>query len=323
LWTRLADRGRKAVIVGSTYLQSENQKKSKLINAPRLFNPHENTRFLEYLQKHAPEIANWVKEKNTRIDQAFIVALYRLLPPARPSIRVGVVKEFQDDQRSVFERIKNLSDVPTGINTLEAAFRAISDLSLPVGPELVIGASPWEKSSNIHGETMTTIQRLFALVMTVGRYGCRIPIELVLATLGQPVTNKLVEALKTKVIVWHESTNGDLFLEPRQPLEAQIYIDSLFGGKPQPEADLICSLIASLPRPSDDVGAEASISFILELLQLIGPNSDISAYSSRFKPCILQFAEALTQVRKTRSVVSTRLMLQEATFYREGVRTGE
>ena len=323
LWSRLADRGRKAVVVGSTYLIPSQQRPKSSIEAGRLFNSQERSRFLDYLEKRAPEVARWIKEKKSRIDEAFLVALYRLLPPARPSIRVGVVEEFQTDQQTVLQRIKNLPEDASGFNTLEAALKAAGKLVLPPGTSEGHDQEAWVATSNIHGETISTVQKLFALVMTAGRYGCRMPIELLLAALGQAVSGRLIEALKTNVLVWHEAANGDLFLEPRQPLEAKIYIDSLFGGRPEPEADLICDMIAALPRPSSSVGADASIGFILELLQLIGPNSTIPAYSNRFKPCTLRFAKALTEARKQRSVISPNLMLKEANLFREGVRSQE
>ena len=318
LWTFLADRGRKAVIIGSFYLLPEDQRPKLSVEAPRLFNPHERDRFLEYLQRYAPEVANWVKEKDSQVDQAFLVALYRLLPQARPTIRTGVVQEFKTDQVSIFERIKNLHDKPTGFNTLEAAFKETTNLKLSTGTSDAAPTSFWSQTSNIYGETLTTIQKLFALVMTPGRYVPRIPIELVLSALNHPIDNRILEALKSHVIVWHEATNGNIFLEPRQPLEAQIYMENLFGGVPKPEACLICELIAALPRPDTEVGGEASIEFIVELLQIIGPNSKNQAFANRFLPCRLSFAEALTNVREQRSIVSNRLMLQEATLYREG-----
>lgn len=128
-----------------------------------------------------------------------------LLPPVRPTVRAGVVEEFQADQESILQRINSLPNQPTGFNTLEAALNAVGALSLPSDSSNCDSKQEWVAISSIHGETITTVQKLFALVMTAGRYGCRIPIELVLATLGQPVNLRLIEALKTNVLVWNES----------------------------------------------------------------------------------------------------------------------
>ena len=322
LWSRLADRGRKAVVVGSSYAIPTPRTPKTCIAADRLFNPQERTRFLQYLEKRAPEVARWTTEKAKRIDEAYMVALYRILPPVRPSIRGGVVEEFHTHQESILERIKDLPEEPSGFNTLAAALDAAGKLTLPSGSSGEDDSQDsWVATSSIHGETINTIQKLFALVMTAGRYGCRMPIELLLATLGQSVSAKLVEALKTNVLVWHEAANGDLFLEPRQSLEAQIYMESLFGGRAEPEAELIGEMIKAIPRPGSSIGAPNSVEFVLEILQRIGPNSNVSSHSKRFEHCLLVLAKALQYAREERSVIHPSLMLQEATFFREGVRS--
>jgi hypothetical protein len=323
LWTRLADRGRKTVVVGSTYHLQSNEKQRFSVEAGRLFNPQERDRFLAYLEKRAPEVASWIQQKKAQIDECYLVALYRLLPPARPAIRVGVVQEFQTEQQSILQRINNLPQQTTGFNPLAAALEAAGKLDLPYLASEADEKLDWSTTTAIHGETLTTLQKLFALVMTPGRYGCRMPIELLLAALNQPTTPAIIECLKTDVLVWHEESNGNLFVEPRQPLEAQIYIDTLFGGRPEPEAELICEMIGSLPRPDTSDRANTSIDFILELLQLIGPNSKIQRHKDRFDKCTLRLARALQEVRQQRNVLAPNLMLQEATFYREGIKRNE
>ncbi len=306
LRNRLSDRGRKVVVVGSSYLIPESEKRKNYVLANREFGTDERRRFIEYLEKFAPDLAAKIKDQGSRfIDPTFLVALYRLLPPVRPTIRVGVTQEVQNDQDVILSRIRKLPAQATGFNTLEIALNAAGIKGDPT--------QAWINQTEVHGETINTLQKLFAMVMTVGRYGCNVPIELLLAALDQPTRPALLECLKTSSLVWFEAANGDLSVGPRHPLEAQLYVETLFGGRAEAEASLICSLILALPR-SNSVGAETASEFIIELLRLIGPNSSNLVYRGRFAQSTLTFANALTEARTQKGVVSARLMLQEATF---------
>jgi hypothetical protein len=316
LRNRLSDRGRKMVVIGSSYYVPDSDSCDNYVVAKREFGSDERRRFIEYLEKFVPDLAAKIKDQGPRfIDPIFLVALYRLLPPVRPTIRVGVFQEVENDQSDIMTRIRNLPVQSRGLNTLEIALEAAGIKGNPT--------EAWVSQTEIHGEVLNTIQKLFATVMTVGRYGCYIPIELLLSALDQPLRPALLECLKTNSLVWHESANGDLAVGPRHPLEAQLYIDSLFGGRSESEASLICDLIVALPRPQAAVGAEGAINLVIDLLRLIGPNSSNQAYRERFTHSIITFARALTKVRVERGVVSPRLMLQESSFYREGVRRAE
>jgi len=316
LRNRLSDRGRKIVVVGSCYFVPDSEKRKNYVLAKRAFEVDERRRFTDYLKKFAPDLAAKIQDQGPRfIDPTFLVALYRLLPPVRPTIRVGVSQEVRNDQDVILNRIRQLPAEATGFNTLAIALDAVGIKGDPI--------KPWVTETEVHGETMNTLQRLFATVMTVGRYGCNVPIELLLAALDQPARPALLECLKSNSLVWFESPNGDLSVGPRHPLEAQLYIESLFGGNAEPEATIICSLILALPRSNAQGKDNTATDFIIELLRLVGPNSINQFYRERFSKSTLSFAKALTEARTTRGVVSSRLMLQEATFYREGVRQAE
>ena len=308
--SRLADRARKVVLVGSSYLISDSTK-ARCVEANRLFNPSERDRFLSFLERFASDWGRTIKEQGVQIDDAFLVALFRLLPSTRPNLRSGVVAEVAWAQEDILSRLKHLPVNSNGMNTLASALELAGYKFQP--------ENTWMEQTRLGGEQLTEIQELFALVMVPGRYGCSVPVELLLSALNKAVSAPLLIALKTTVLVWNESRSGDLSVAPRHPLEAQLYLERVFGGSQDTEVDSIRKLISGLKRPGSAVGSELGIDFIVELLRLIGPNSSVKGYRDRFRRHTIKFAESLANLRKEKNLISPRLILQEASFSREAV----
>ncbi len=309
--SKLADRARKVVLVGSSYLIDSTTTKSRLVIADRDLNEHEQDRFSKYLDRFDSELSLAISEKRIHLDEGFLVALYRLLPSTRPSLRAGVVAEVGHAQDEILERLKQLPNDSGGLNTLSAA--------LELAGFKFEAANDWTAKAQLAGEQMSDIQKLFALVLVPGRYGCSVPVELLLSSLDKSISDSLLAALKTNVLVWTENKSGELFVSPRHSLEAQLYVDRVFGGQIESEVEFIKMLILGIRRPGSAVGTDVAIDFLVDLLRLIGPNTSAQAYKGRFRRFILQFAETLAILRKQKSILSPRLILQEASFVREGV----
>jgi hypothetical protein len=309
LQRRLADRGRKALLVGSSYLSTDGS--DDYIEAPRELNLNEKARFKEYLARFVPEFAESLGASTLPIDPEFLVALYRILPAARPKLVKGITGELDYAGKQIIEKIKEAEAQKTSFNSLEFAFQQIPFLHASSN-EVAEEALPSE------GRVSKEVRELIALVMVPGKYGYRVPIELLLSALGRNINSATIAALQTGILTWTEQNNGDILVGPRHPLEAKMYVDSFYGGAAEAEAEFICKLMMGLKKgPS----ARANTDFIVDLLRYVGPNSPIERNKSHFKYCILTFADALKRLRMEKSVVSPRLMLQEAAFFREGAKS--
>ena len=138
-----------------------------------------------------------------------------------------------------------------------------------------------------------------------------------MSALGRNINSATIAALQTGILTWTEQQNGDIVVGPRHSLEAKIYVDSFHGGAAEAEASFICKLVMGLRKgPS----ARGNTDFIVDLLRYVGPNSPIERNKNHFRHCIFTFADALKKLRMEKSVVSARLMLQEAAFFREGAK---
>jgi hypothetical protein len=311
LQRRLADRGRKVLVLGSTYLN--NAPGTNHVEAPRELNLTEKSAFGSYLTQFLPDFAEALKKTDITIDSSFLVALYRILPTTRPRLARGITGELEYAGKDILDKIKAAESKKTEFNSLAVAFQQIpflqSDARASSGDEAI-------GESNIRDE----VQELIALVMVPGKYGFKVPIELLLSALGRNINSTTISALQTGVLMWSEQQSGDILVGPRHPLEAKMYLDGLYGGAAEAEAEFICKLLLGLKKGAS---GESHIDFVIDLLKHVGPNSPIERNRTQFQRCILTFAEALTRLRKEKSVLSPRLMLQEGTFYREAVRLTE
>jgi hypothetical protein len=311
LQRRLADRGRKVLLVGSTYHSSKPT--AHHVEAPRELNAHEKVQFMVYLKRFVPDLEKGIETAKIRIDPAFLVALYRILPSTRPRLAKGITGEMEYAGKDILERIKATENREAEFNSLAVAFESI--------PFFQQGATIVEPMGNgVDNGVESSVRDLIALVMVPGKYGFKVPIELLLSALGKDINSATLSALKTEVLVWSEQSGGDILVGPRHPLEAKMYIDTYFGNAPEAEAELIRRLILGLRRGGNSDG---HVNFIVDLLKDIGPNSTIQRNRNYFINNVMRLAEALTILRTERSFLSPRLMLQEGNFRRESVRINE
>ncbi|MEN6293567.1 MAG: hypothetical protein ABFD07_16330, partial [Methanobacterium sp.] len=85
----LVSRGRKVVLVGSTYRMDKN-KRENFVEAPAKFSQNEISNFFEFINSFNAKIGKLIEKSVKKFDDTFLVALYRLLPPTRGLIRTGV-----------------------------------------------------------------------------------------------------------------------------------------------------------------------------------------------------------------------------------------
>ncbi len=164
------------------------------------------------------------------------------------------------------------------------------------------------------GEVLTDIQDFTCLVMVPGRFGLRVPLELLLRTLGKKDTLRIVKLFEgIDIIRWYEDEVGNIEVGPRNALEARIIVDSRMGG-PSTEIEFVKRLLLEIHDQTGVMTDGREVTFGVELLRAIGPKGESNEY---FRPYLREVAEALKQLRQQRGLQNPRLMLQEANLLRE------
>ena len=302
----LASRGRKAVVVGSSY--SLNESGSHLVEVPDQLSVSEAHRFAEFLEKMGISLSRFHRDALEKRDPSYLVALYRYLTPTRPQITTGVVQELEQLEQ----------DLVLAVNQLESAhpqFGTLAEALLAAG---VIDRSKLEQVGRRPSAEISTsdIAELVDMVMVPGRFGLSIPIELLARTWEQPNYTDIAQIFRSfDVIQAVEDQAGRIVVGPRHSLEAQLIVRARLGSI-QSETDIVSRIVKAV-RPWR-WGADESdeISFVIELLRAVGPQGD---EQFRFAPFFRAIAEAISEVRESRNIRSPRIMLQEANLYREWV----
>lgn len=303
----LFSRGRKVIIVGSSYHQEKKRKAPNYVEAPSTLTSKELKDFESYLHKFDPSLNRMILTNDRHLDSTFLVALYRLLPPTRSLIRSGVVREVGYAEQEIKQKVEG-GVLKSAVTTLGFALlnaNIISERDL----------LPLDESKEIAGESVTKLEELIGLIMVPGRFGLRVPIELLLRALNRGVIENFAELFKgVDVFRWYEDTTGNISIGPRHALEAQLVSQSRLGG-PYAEIEYAKHLLLGV-RDNSEFSDDTELQFAVELVRYLGPNSQFAAY---FAPYFREVSNALTQLRQERGVWNPRLMLQEASLLREYV----
>ena len=278
----LASRGRKAVVVGSSYALKESG--SHLVEVPSRFSPVEAQRFAEFLDSLGISISDRHREALDRRDPSYLVALYRHLAPTRPQITTGVVQELEQLEQGLVAAVNQLESKSTTLGPLALAFLdagIIDQYQLEdarLSPETQISAAE--------------VAQLVDIVTVPGRFGINIPIELLARTWDRPNFTDLSQILRGfDLLHAFEDSAGRVVVGPRHSLEARLIVQARLGNV-QNEASIVSRIVKAI-RPSvwgadesDDVG------FVVELLRAVGPQGDEQA---RFAPFFRDLAEAISR----------------------------
>ena len=301
----LASRGRNAVIVGSCYRISNDaaSTSSNTVEADSFLAREEVSRFGEYLAGVDGELAGAIGRTELYKDEYFLVALYRLLPPSRALLRVGVRSEVLTAERRIQQIFRELPKTET--------------LSLLATKLLEAGLVPSSSDDSIsEGEIKRQteqIEHLIGLIMVPGRFGLKVPIELLARCISDLAIVDLAETLKQiDLFRWHEDDVGNVLIGPRHPLEAVITTSLRLRG-PSEELRFVRTLLFEINELRDST-VQPEIEFAISLLWNLGPNSP---NPGRYADCYADIAAVLRKLREERGIENPRLMLQEATLLRE------
>lgn len=306
---QLRGRGRKALIVGSTYRAAGLLEGA--VDVPGVLDVTEAIAVQRWLGRFRITIA----ESDRHLlheDASFLAALYRLLPESRRQIRRGLVLELRTAEETIERRSSSMGATHDGGGTLlaEALRRAglLTPLLAPPTRELAVG-------QDVAFADRSTIERLTNMVVAAGQHDVNVPLELVLRAVGREGAMAIVELIKQiDIIRWFEDESGEQALGLRTSLEGRILADAEFASA-RSEWDAIAELFREL-RPRPGFGGP-EVQFAVDLVQRIGPQSDSR---NQYLPTYLSFVEALREARLTSARSHPRLLLAEANLAREYVK---
>lgn len=305
LQRKLASRGRKAIIVGSTYrIEKSDEFNHNFIEASVTLDEEEKNDFKEFISNFGIKFNSDFQDALDKYRETFLVALYRLLPPTRGHIRTGIQQETKIAEsilKELFQK-KNVTPVNIFADAFIQAGIINSDFLLD------------SQEKEIDGEKIDAVEELIDLVVVPGQFGLFVPVELLLRSwnkVGYVDFFSIRE--KTDIIRVDEDDLGNIRVGPRHPLEAKLLVQSRLGTS-KAQISFISQLLSEI---TDNSGSRSlEIDFAIELLKKIGPNCPESHI---FSPYYKEIALTVGMLREERNIHNPRLMLQEATFLREYV----
>jgi hypothetical protein len=306
-YRQLRARGRRALIVGSTYF--ERTQSPRFIVAPATLTQAESDRFLMWLALYGVSTSPTAARFN--IDSSFLALLYRLLPETRRGVQRGLSLELRSAEAGMEKQARlKFSEDDKRLGSMADALRRagiVTELFLPSGRDQA-------ELTELTFAERSTAEQLTSLILVAGRRGLRIPLELVLRILGRDGSTMLVEIIKRfDIIRWSEDESGDQYLGTRTSFEAELLARGDLGGS-EAEIGVITTMLSEL-RPRAGAGGP-EVQFFVDLMARIGPQSD---EGRRFVPYYLQIVEGFRKLREDAGRTHYRLVLIEANLTREYV----
>ncbi len=293
----LASKGKKAVIIGTSYnIDRDIRHKyiAKYIEAPVIIDSEkEINNFKENYEKYTNKKLDEVWTQ--KYDNNFLVALYRLLPNTNYNIRKGLLSEISVD-------MIELSEVVTLKEKNTPMMQLLQKSGIPVS------SYEEKKESN-----KISIGKIIKMVSVIGQYGMAIPFDIMFRMLSGEISY-LVGILLEKIDFLHVEMdmNGTISVFPRNSLEAKIVANSSMVQLSE-RVDLIKEIIGNV--------SEKELGFLVSLLKAIGPNG--ATDNNDFKEYYKDIAESVKELRLSDGVYNEGTILQEASYIREYFKESE
>lgn len=306
LQRRLRSRGRRVLIIGSSYMTPVNVK--NIVRVDAVLSESEIARAKEWLRGFDVPMPT---DTGLAIDSSFLAFLYRVLPDTERGLRRGLTRELRAAETGLeaLSRVATLSDRPR----LGAVAHALAAAGFNIG-ELMPADHPHGDLADLSFEARSSAEQLTSMVLVAGLRGLRIPLELPLRILGREGSSRIVELVKNfDIFRWTDSDNGSQYLGTRTRLEAELLAKEDLNVRT--EVGVVSQLIENLhPVPRRWGGEE--VQFIVDLMDGMGPQSP---ESSRYAQHYLDLACAFRHLRDSRNQAHPRLVLLEANLTREYV----
>lgn len=301
---RLTGRGRKVVVVGSSYrIQAKYAQKSPFVLAPATLEQEEVEDFNQFLSGFHPSLGQLLSRRPDLLDETFLVALYRLLPATRSQIATGLSREIDFAEQEMKRHAAEQPAKPLATTALESA---LINAGLIAPEKALVGTTV------VEGEVVDAAADLTGLVMVPGRFGIAVPLELLMRVMGKKATfdwSNLFQGID--IFQWSEDEAGNIEVGPRNRLEAELIVRARMGGA-RMEVAFARRLLLEVQERGTVYSDSREIDFAVDVVRSISGTS--GAY---FVPYLRDLAATLKQVREERGVENPRLILQEANLLRD------
>ncbi|MFF0047821.1 hypothetical protein [Streptomyces sp. NPDC005498] len=307
LQRQLRSRGRRVLIVGSSYLPPHLD--SHIIPVDSHLSEGETDRVREWLSAHGVPVPD---DLGTAVDSSFLALLYRVLPDTERGLRRGLTMEMRSAEIGL-EKLAKMGAASGQSRDLGAVARALADAGFEID-ELTPSERPHAELVDLSFAERSSTEQLTSMILVAGRRGLLVPLELPLRVLGREGANHIVELVKSfDIFRWTEDDNGNQYLGARTQLEAELLAKEDLNVRT--EVEVAGQMIENL-RPALTRWGGEEVQFIVDLMDRMGPQSQ---ESPRYADHYLELADAFGYLRESRSQTHHRLVLLEANLTREYV----
>lgn len=309
---QLRARGQRVLIVGSAYL-SPNAGTDRTVTAPIHLDKAEAGAYLPWLRSYGIDLP----VLGATADTSILAMLYRAIPETESGLRRGLALEM----RAAESGMESLSrerkqQEPEARMTAVAAALVAAGLHLET---LTPADHPVEDLADLAFAERSTTEQLSAMLLTAGRRGLNVPLELALRVVGRQGSSAIVDFIRHfDIFRWTDEANGNQFLGVRTRLEAELLARENLTDLA--EVDVVTSFIQNVrPQFNGRTGGD-EIQFIVDLMDQIGPQS---VEQGRYARWYGDLADAFAEQREHSGVLHPRLVLQEVNLTREFVKRSQ
>lgn len=303
----LASRGRKVLVVGSSY---KTDSRGKCVEFAQIMGAEDAKKFRKHLESFDKTLVEDV-EADQFERRNFWAWLWRLLPESRGRLRLGLLGEVETHEQKLEASLRSTaSEAPVAVGTLGSIFA-----------EAGIYGSQTDETENINvrdlrGQAATQVERLRGLILVPSSFGQDVPIDLVLRCLGREGFEVLRHALQnTPVYRWVEDEYGNHSLGGRQQLESQTIVRTTFSRSERME--FVKTLLRNVRSRGDWRIFNFEVDFALRLLKSVGPDSPLQSPSSEE---LLELATVLEEMTTNSGTdINPWLVFHEGFFRREAL----
>ncbi|WP_086564539.1 hypothetical protein [Streptomyces africanus] len=310
LQRQLRSRGRRVLIVGSSYLPPGQIRKGLHKNVLRIgsgLSDGEVSRIKEWLPKFGVPVPD---DLGKTVDSSFLAFLYRVLPDTERGLRRGLSMEMRAAETGL-EKLAKSAKLSNRAH-LSVMAQALADAGFDIDA-LTPSERPHSELVDLSFAERSSTEQLTAMILVGGCRGLPVPLELPLRVLGRDGSSSIVELVKNfDIFRWTDNDSGNQYLGTRTQLEAELLAKEDLNVRT--EVEVIVRMIENL-RPALNRWGGEEVQYIVDLMERIGPKSRLPEY----KPHYLDFADAFRQLREGLGRTHHRLVLSEATLTREYV----
>lgn len=312
LHRQLRARGQRVLIVGSTYLDAS-ARGPRLITAPIHLSKSEASAYRPWLKEYGIELPPIGADADTSI----LAMLYRAIPETESGLRRGLALEMRAAESGMESLSRERRDQEP-----EARMTAVTKALIAAGLQietLIPTDHPAEDLASLGFAERSTTEQLSAMLLTAGRHGLNVPLELALRVVGREGSGVIVDFMRHfDIFRWTEEPNGSQYLGVRTRLEAELLARENLPD--WTEIDVITSFIHSVrPQFSGRTGGD-EVQFIVDVMDQIGPQS---REPGRYARWYGELADAFATQREQSGILHPRLVLLEVNLTREHVKRSQ